>query len=199
MDSANFKNYDYVIKDKDFIGSGINPQASNILTVMAHFQAVATALRAIDADRVAQMAQLIRDAPMTYVIGNGGSAATASHFAADAGKAGGVPIMSLDNMAAMSAYANDSGYVGVFEMQLRRFNIGEKDILIAISTSGLSNNIIMAACYFKGKVIALTGVGVSTRLALQADLQIIADSPHIEVVEDCHAAICHAVVRILKG
>ena len=85
-----------------------------------------------------------------FVIGNGGSASTASHVACDIGKNTALPdvprfrIMSLvDNMATFSAYANDCGYDNVFAEQLANL-LREDDVLIAISASGNSPNILNA-------------------------------------------------------
>lgn len=101
-----------------------------------------------------------------YICGNGGSAGTANHMVNDMGKGSVVKgrkrlkvIGLADNMSIFSAYANDNGYETVFVEQLKNFwNSG--DILIAISASGNSPNIVKA-CEFvqknKGHVIGLVG------------------------------------------
>ncbi len=175
----------------DGLGAGLIPQ---------HLYAVSDTITKIDWNSIKQMAELIANAGMTYVIGNGGSAATASHFAADLAKAAGIRIMALDNLAALTAWTNDMGPFENFSGPLSRLHQGDNEALIAISTSGMSANVVRAARDFRGAVIALTGSqgglladsqGVAVHIAVPADV--------IEVVEDCHSAICHAVVRLLKG
>ncbi len=86
-----------------------------------------------------------------FIMGNGGSASTASHFGCDLGKntrRGDMPnfrVMPLtDNMAIFSALANDEGYENVFVQQLESF-VRPGDIVIAISASGKSPNVVKAA------------------------------------------------------
>ncbi len=92
-----------------------------------------------------------------FVMGNGGSASTASHMACDLGKntdAPGYPrfrvISLVDNMAMLSAYANDVGYENVFAEQLANL-LRKGDIVIAISTSGNSPNVLRAIELAKGQ------------------------------------------------
>lgn len=101
-----------------------------------------------------------------YICGNGGSAGTASHMVNDLSKGSSVEgklrlrILGLaDNMSLFSAYANDCGYESVFEEQLKNF-WREGDVLIAISCSGNSPNVVKAAQFAKnngGHVIGLIG------------------------------------------
>ncbi len=79
---------------------------------------------------------------MIFICGNGGSAAQADHFAAEL-IGSGIPCISLTNPAVMSALANDHGYRRVFAMQLNAL-AKPGDMLIALSTSGKSENIMMA-------------------------------------------------------
>lgn len=135
-----------------------------------------------------------------FVIGNGGSAATASHFACDLIKnvPGGLRAVALDNLATLTAFANDDGYDVALVSQLITMADG-KDILIAISTSGNSPNVVMAAQWFKnvGFVVALTGFD-GGELGRLAHLHIHVPSDCIEIVEDCHLAICHSIIWRLK-
>ena len=101
-----------------------------------------------------------------YICGNGGSAATASHFQNDFNKGVSeyidVPFRFHclnDNVATLMAIANDIGYEEVFRFQLRN-NLEENDVLVAISGSGNSHNVIRAVEYAKEhgcKIIGLTG------------------------------------------
>lgn len=141
-----------------------------------------------------------------FVMGNGGSASTASHFVADLAKntrAGHLPdfrVMGLtDNMAIFSAYANDDGYENVFAQQLANF-VRPYDVVIGISTSGNSANVLKAmevADRVKAVTIALTGFD-GGKLGPMVDLHIHVPSKCIELVEDIHLMIEHIVVKTLK-
>ena len=96
-----------------------------------------------------------------YFIGNGGSAATASHFANDIGFGTRAPdirpfraISLVDNMAVMTALANDEGYANVFVRQLEGI-LQPGDVVVALSVSGNSANVVEAVRYAK-EVGALT-------------------------------------------
>jgi D-sedoheptulose 7-phosphate isomerase len=102
-------------------------------------------------ERVVEHLRRARDAEGTvYVAGNGGSAATASHWANDLGKAtkassrAHVRVMCLsDNVSWLTALANDEGYDRVFSGQLENF-AGPGDVFVAISASGNSRNLVEA-------------------------------------------------------
>ncbi len=87
---------------------------------------------------------LIKDAEFVYIIGNGGSASCANHFVNDLVKMCGIRAISLcANEAVLTAYANDNGYENIFSDQLKVF-LTKDDLLISISGSGTSKNIIKA-------------------------------------------------------
>lgn len=95
------------------------------------------------------IAEDIRNAKIVYIIGNGGSSSTANHFAADLVKMCGIKAISLcSNMAIVTAYANDDSYDNIFVDQLKVF-LEYGDVLVAISTSGKSKNILNAIDYAK--------------------------------------------------
>lgn len=116
-------------------------------------------------DRVVQHLRSVRDLGGTvFVAGNGGSAATASHFVNDLGKAtkasgrSHVRIMSLsDNVSWLTALANDEGYDRVFAGQLENF-AGPGDVLLVISASGNSPNLLQAVEL--GNARGMTTIGV---------------------------------------
>jgi D-sedoheptulose 7-phosphate isomerase len=94
-----------------------------------------------------KIVQAIKQANYVYIIGNGGSASTANHFANDLVKMCGVKAISLcANEAIIMAYANDCGYEYIFINQLKVF-FKHGDILITISGSGMSRNILAAIAY----------------------------------------------------
>ena len=136
-----------------------------------------------------------------FVCGNGGSSSTASHMANDLGKgasqSGGAPfkITALtDNVAWMTALANDMSYEDVFVEQLRNF-ASAGDVLIAISGSGNSPNVLKAVELANER--GLTTVGWTGfdggRLATIVDLSIVVGSHHMGRVEDVHVILMHLV------
>jgi D-sedoheptulose 7-phosphate isomerase len=141
-----------------------------------------------------------------FIMGNGGSASTASHFVCDLAKntrKEGWPhfkaIGLTDNMAIFSAYANDEGYENVFAQQLASL-VRPKDIVIGISASGNSPNVLQAIRMAKehnAKTIGFTGFD-GGRLGEMVDLHIHVKSNIIEHVEDIHLMLEHMVVKTLR-
>lgn len=146
-----------------------------------------------------------RDATVLFV-GNGGSASTASHFAADLAKNTQHPsygrfrtICLSDNVALFSAWANDEGYENVFE-QGAKTHLRRGDVLVAISGSGNSENILRAATYARGlecEVIGLVGFS-GGKLGGLCTIPIIVPAATIEEAEDGHLIINHAFCTAIK-
>ncbi|MDR1385443.1 MAG: SIS domain-containing protein [Planctomycetaceae bacterium] len=142
-----------------------------------------------------------------FTIGNGGSAAVAVHLAADFGKniaktGEKFPrIMTLcANSSSITALGNDCGYEETFTGQLRNF-FNSGDLLIAISSSGNSPNIIRAAEYARangGKVVGMSGFD-GGKLKHIADISLHVPAHVYEVVEDVHSVFCHAIIHALKS
>ena len=138
-----------------------------------------------------------------YVIGNGGSSATASHMVNDLGiglrrrKIKNFNIVSLgDNSAVTSAIANDIGFENIFYMQLENI-LKAEDVIIAISCSGNSPNIIKAIEYAKNvgsKIIGVTGFD-GGKLKKLSDINFHVDAPAGEygLVEDVHMILDHMI------
>jgi D-sedoheptulose 7-phosphate isomerase len=158
-----------------------------------------------------RMVQILHRARMVerqvFIVGNGGSASTATHMACDLGKntqAVGVPrfrVLSLnDNMASFSAWANDSGYENVFAEQLANF-ARPADVLVAISTSGNSPNVLKAVDFALDHCIYTIGwTGYEGgKLAERVDLPIVVPNHEIELVEDIHLVLQHMVTRRLRN
>ncbi len=149
-----------------------------------------------------------RDATI-FIAGNGGSAATASHMANDIG----VDVMKkgkptrpframalTDNASVMTAIANDEGYENIFVNQLR-IHYRENDMLVAISASGNSPNVVVAAQWVKdqgGRIVTITGFD-GGKLKTMADIAIHVDTPNGEFgpVEDLHMVVDHVVANWL--
>lgn len=142
-----------------------------------------------------------------FAVGNGGSAATASHFACDLAKGTltqGVPAFRVvaltDNVPLLTAWANDTSYDRVFAAQLAAL-VRAGDALVAISASGNSPNVLASAQVARqagATVIALTGQSGGALRDL-ADLTIRVPSPSIEQVEDAHLMIAHSMCVTLRS
>lgn len=159
---------------------------------------------------VVQVLEILHEARLNnqqvFILGNGGSASTASHFVCDLGKntrVAGTPnfrVMGLtDNMALFSALANDEGYENVFAQQLGNF-LQPGDVVIGISTSGNSRNVINAielANSGEAKTIGFTGFD-SGELGLLVDINLHVPSHSIEQVEDIHLVLEHLITKALR-
>ena len=154
-------------------------------------------------DIVSMLEQTILNKSRIYIIGNGGSSATASHMANDLG-AGlrrrdivNFDVMSLgDNSPVVTAIANDIGYENIFFMQMKGL-INPSDIVIAISCSGDSPNIIKAVDYAQDlgcKIIGITGFN-GGHLKEISDISFHVDAPKNEygLVEDTHMILDHII------
>ncbi len=137
--------------------------------------------------------QIRRDEKGVYFIGNGASASIASHMAADLGKNARIRTEVMTDPALVTAVGNDYGYEEVFTEPLRwRMTAG--DMLVAISTSGESPNIISAvrlAKFLKGFVITLSAMESNNRLRSRGDLNFYVPAGSYGAAETCHAAILH--------
>jgi len=146
-----------------------------------------------------------------FFIGNGGSAATASHFANDIGigtRTFDKPFKAIsltDNNAVMTAIGNDDGYDHIFLQQLQ-VQMEDGDIVVAISASGNSENVLKAMDYAKtrnGKTVAIVGFD-GGKCAGRADLTLLIETAKGEYgpVEDMHMILDHLVgaylMRVIK-
>ena len=160
-------------------------------------------------DIIAGAAQMILNAykagGKVLLIGNGGSAADAQHIAAELIghfklERKGLPAIALTtNTSTLTALANDYTYDTVFSRQLEAL-ANEKDVLIAITTSGSSPNILKAAemAHSKGViVIGLTGEN-GGKLKDMADLTIVVPSDNIARVQEAHITVGHIICHLVE-
>lgn len=180
--------------------------------VRAYVDSTSRLLAALDVVQVARVAQALREArrrgATVFVVGNGGSAATASHFVTDLNKltdrddAPHIRALSLtDNVPFMSALSNDVDYEHVFSGQLDRL-LRPGDVLVAISASGRSPNVLRAVEHARARglrTIALVGFDGGALLSL-AEMAIHVRSEHgaYGPVEDVHHAIQHVLAHCLS-
>jgi len=141
-----------------------------------------------------------------FVMGNGGSASTASHFACDINKGVSLKlnkrfkVISLnDNIPIMLAYANDISYDSIFEEQLKNY-IKKDDLVVGISGSGNSKNVLMAIEYANAigaRTFGITGYD-GGKLKKIAEKSIVIRSNDMQKIEDCHMILVHLTMQYLS-
>lgn len=144
------------------------------------------------------MAETVAKQGIIYVIGNGGSAGIASHFSNDLMKALQIPSQTLYDSNLMTCLANDIGYENVFSYPLERL-IKSNDLLVAISSSGQSPNILKAVDAAQAKsaaVITLSGFKADNSLRKQGNLNFWIDRCDYGLVETAHFFLLHTVIDL---
>lgn len=184
-----------------------------------YFQNLKKSIDSLDHQQIQKIIDVIFDAykngKQIFIIGNGGSSATASHFACDLGKGTRKNVygenekrfraISLtDNVATLAAYSNDESFDDIFIQQLKNL-LNEGDVVIGISGSGNSQNVIKAMLFAKeqkASTIGLLGFKTGGKLADIVDNKIIVDDSHYGRIEDIHLMLCHIIsdaVFLLKN
>jgi D-sedoheptulose 7-phosphate isomerase len=140
-----------------------------------------------------------------YSMGNGGSAATASHYAGDFNKGLSLGrekrfrfIALNDNLPTILSLANDVSYTSIFIEQLKNF-LEPQDVVVAISGSGNSENVVSAVRYAKehgGIIIGLTGYD-GGKLKELSDIKLHVPIDNMQIVEDLHMVFDHLMMSIL--
>jgi D-sedoheptulose 7-phosphate isomerase len=171
----------------------------------AYLSQLSTILEHVPHETIERIAGVLLDAhardAQVFVLGNGGSASTASHWACDLGKGTIVPgkqrlrvISVTDNNALMTAWANDASYADVFVEQLKNL-VRDGDVAIGISASGNSENVLRAIRYANERnctTIGMTGFG-GGKLAGLVDIALVVDSYDYGHVEDVHLIVNHVL------
>jgi D-sedoheptulose 7-phosphate isomerase len=177
-----------------------------LVATRTYFTGLAEVLGQIDTRAVDRLIEQIRrtrrSGGIVYTLGNGGSAATASHLAVDLAKNTRVPgrphvrsISLTDNAAVLTAWSNDVSYEDVFAAQLEGA-LRPNDLVVAISASGNSPNVLAAvrlAADAGTPTFALTGFAGGAVARIASDY-VVVPSDSMQVIEDSHLAIVHAVV-----
>lgn len=175
-----------------------------------YFDEMKTVLDHIDREPIRQAIDVLHQARLDgrqiFIMGNGGSASTASHMVCDLAKNTRhadwphYKVIGLaDNMAILSAYGNDDGYDNVFRLQLANL-LNPGDVVVAISTSGNSPNVLRAvelANEVGATVIGMTGFGAG-KLGGLVDVHLHVPSDCIEQVEDIHLMLEHLITKALR-
>jgi D-sedoheptulose 7-phosphate isomerase len=179
--------------------------------IKKYFAEVKDMLEALSTSRLQEVLFILerayRDKRRVFVMGNGGSAATASHFALDLAKntiAEECPrlrVLSLtDHVPLITAWSNDYAYEHIFSEQLANL-VEAGDVVIGISASGNSLNVINA-CYLAKQegaaTIGLLGANGGKMKEL-VDAYILAPGQNIEQEEDAHMIIAHVITRHMRN
>lgn len=174
----------------------------------SYAEELAKAVSKLPLEEIYDAAVLLSDnnenAGTVIIAGNGGSASTASHISCDLQKNTSDYLLVNclnDNMALLTAYANDVSYNDIFVEMLASANV-HTCVCVLISTSGESENIVRLAnkCYDLGIfMIGLMGANKESRLAKLVNLPIHIESDNIGVVEDLHLSIGHIWTELLRS
>lgn len=135
---------------------------------------------------------------IAYVIGNGGSAGIASHFSTDLIKSIKIPSSTLFDSNLMTCLSNDYGYDKVFSYPLEHV-LKSDDLLVAISSSGKSANIVQAAEVARNKqttLITLSGFSSDNPLRKLGNLNFWIDRSDYGLVETAHFFLLHSIIDI---
>lgn len=172
-----------------------------------YIQKLTTVLSAINKNVVAEIVNCLDATSLQnskiYIIGNGGSAATASHMANDLSV--GLKLREIrnfnveslsDNSSVCTAIANDVGYENIFYAQLKN-KINKDDLLIAISCSGNSANIVKAVEYAKKEGVTIVGMtgfeGGKLKELADIKFHVATDKGEYGIVEDAHMILDHII------
>lgn len=174
-------------------------------SIETYIDMITRAANAVDKDEINNFLNTLEDARMKkqqiFIMGNGGSSSTASHFVCDFNKGLSYQIDDKprykficlnDSLSTVNAYANDVSYDEVFVEQLKNY-MGEGDIVIGISGSGNSKNVLKAIEYANangGKTIAIVGYDGGT-IGKAANSKVHVKVDNIQVVEDIHMMLDH--------
>lgn len=192
---------------------------TNLHKMNEYFSEMAEIAQKIDLDRIDQAIGILYNAWLNgnqvFIVGNGGSASTATHFACDLAKTTAVEgrkrfkVLSLvDNIPLVSALTNDDGFEKIFDEQIKAF-INPGDVVIAISVHGgsgkgnaavWSQNLLRAINFTNlrgGKSIGLTGFDGGA-MKTSADVCIIIPCKSTPHVESLHLAVEHLICQRLR-
>lgn len=176
-----------------------------------YFTELEQVVRAISLPHLERILRLLEEAYLNgcriFIMGNGGSAATASHFALDLAKNTILPgaprlkaISLTDHVPLITAWSNDTAYEHIFAEQLANM-IEPGDVAIGISASGNSPNVINALRLAKQSHAATIGLlgARGGKIKEIVDAYVLAPGQNIEQEEDAHMILAHVITRHMRG
>ena len=190
--------------------SSSKDRAPRIADSQHYFEELAAAIRLIPHGVLREIERRVVVALMEgrtlFLAGNGGSAATASHMMCDLAKGTRSPSRRLrvialtDNTPLITAWANDCSYEDIFSEQLKNL-MGPRDVLLAISGSGNSGNILKAlrtARELGAETLGFAGFSGGQMAAL-CDVCLIIPCDNMQLIEDVHHALGHALFTMVRN
>jgi D-sedoheptulose 7-phosphate isomerase len=180
-------------------------------TIKNYLGNLVTTIQSLNIEEFTNVANVLRAArsngKQIFIFGNGGSASTATHFTCDInkgvsyGKNERFKVICLnDNIPTMLAYSNDIGYDVVFKEQLENF-VTKDDVVIGISGSGNSKNVLFAMELAKSKsavTIGITGF-MGGKLREISDYSINANFNDMQISEDIHMIWVHIMMKCFEN
>ncbi len=174
-------------------------------------KALSETMDQISREEIEQLYSMINEArengKHVFILGNGGSAAAASHWVCDFGKGINTTgskrlkiFAPVDNGAVFSAYGNDNSYEETFVEQLKNL-LEEGDLVISLSVSGNSGNLVESHRYAKeagAKTVCVVG-DKNGKLIGMSDLAMVIKSENYGIVEDIHIIIEHAMSQYMRA
>lgn len=179
-----------------------------------YFKEIKKTINSLDLEKIKEIVKVLfetyKNDKKIFIFGDGGSAATASHFACDLSKGtlGRIydikekrfRVISLtDNVATITALGNDLSFGDIFFQQLVNL-VSEGDVVIGISGSGNSTNVIKAIHYAKkcgAKTIGFLGFKTGGKLSKLVDYEITVQDNHYGRIEDIHLMLSHLIANSL--
>lgn len=149
--------------------------------------------------QTAQSIEILRSVKRIFFIGNGGSNSICSHMMEDYGKIAGFRTFTFSDAALITCYANDYGYENAFKEWLK-LHMDPADLLIAISSSGKSANIINAVAHansINAKVITLSGFEKGNPLSKMGNVNMHLPVSNYGIVECYHQVLLHMILDSL--
>lgn len=183
---------------------------STKIFIQKYFDELNRCLNKLDKDKIEQVIEVLmtayRNGKKVFIMGNGGSASAASHIACDLGKGTLQRIYDIherrfkvysltDNVALMTAFANDVSFKDIFLQQLRNL-VEPGDVVIALSGSGNSMNVVKAVKYAKrckAYTIGFLGFKKGGKLGKSVDLALVVDSNVYGICEDIQLVLDHII------
>lgn len=163
------------------------------------------AINSIDNNLLVVTAEILKEVKVSgkkiIVVGNGGSAAMASHVAVDLTKAAGCRAVTFNEADLLTCFANDYGYENWVERALK-FYADKGDVVVLISSSGTSKNIVNGANWAKQnglKVITLSGFNSENPLRKIGDINLWVDSEGYNIIEMAHHIWLVSIVDYIVG
>ena len=156
-------------------------------------------LNEVDSSLIEQSVNLIRKKNIVFIVGNGGSASIASHVSVDFLKVAKIKSSTFNNSNLITCYANDFGHENWVKEAIKSNCSMDKDLMILISSSGKSNNIINAAKYCKENnipLITLSGFKENNPLSNYGNVNIYIKSEDYNFIEMSHHIILVSIVDL---